>query len=214
MFAISKEETRYYLNGVFFDKAGILVATDGHRLAAVKPTEYYGELQESIIPRAVLESVIKTKTANKNLPLYACFDSDAGIVTVQHGVDDDSGILQVAAFPYKTIDGTFPDYRRVIPAADKFDTKNRKEGDSTLSAQGFNSGYMADFKAFGKTVKFFMNNNQGAPCIVRAKEPEFDALGVLMPMRADDITGENLIPDWLNPAPVEKKTEESAELPM
>lgn len=114
-FAISTEETRYYLNGIYLhaveqDGTGMLrsVATDGHRLARAESAlpEGASGMPPVIVPR-------KTVTEVRKL------------------IDDlgESDALQIALSPARIrftvgpavlrsrlIDGTFPDYERVIPS--------------------------------------------------------------------------------------------------
>ena len=111
-FAISTEETRYYLNGIYLhtaekDGAPTLraVATDGHRLAQVEfecPDGAAG-MPGVIIPR---------KTVNEVRRLL----DDAGD-TVRIGVSPAKIRFEMGSVTLtsKLIDGTFPDYGRVIP---------------------------------------------------------------------------------------------------
>ncbi|MGN6776551.1 DNA polymerase III subunit beta [Rhizobium sp.] len=112
-FAISTEETRYYLNGIFFhtiESGGDLklraVATDGHRLARADVSAPSGSegMPGIIIPR---------KTVGE---LQKLVDSPDTIVTVE--VSDAKIRLTIGSIVMtsKLIDGTFPDYQRVIPA--------------------------------------------------------------------------------------------------
>lgn len=100
-FAISTEETRYYLNGVFFhgvDGKTIAVATDGHRLGRhiAAATEDFPGI---IVPR-------------KTVGLFP-----KGMVAVS--VSENKIRIEATDFTLvsKLIDGTFPDYQRVIPTA-------------------------------------------------------------------------------------------------
>ncbi|MBS28314.1 MAG: DNA polymerase III subunit beta [Alphaproteobacteria bacterium] len=111
-FAVSTEETRYYLNGIFLhaadqDGAEVLraVATDGHRLARVQlPMPDGGDgLPGVIVPRKAigeLRKLIEETTDPIEIAL-----SETRIRTT---FDD-------AVLTSKLIDGTFPDYERVIP---------------------------------------------------------------------------------------------------
>lgn len=113
-FAISTEETRYYLNGIYLHAAtredGPMlraVATDGHRLAQVDlpmPAGAEG-MPGVIIPR---------KTVNE---LHRLLEASAGAVTVS--VSDTKVRFEIGTVTLtsKLIDGTFPDYARVIPQA-------------------------------------------------------------------------------------------------
>lgn len=107
-FAISTEETRYYLNGIYLHGAdGKLraVATDGHRLAlAEMPTPAGAEgLPGIIIPR-------KTVAELRRL-------IDGVSDTIELSVSEAKIRFKVgtAILTSKLIDGTFPDYDRVIP---------------------------------------------------------------------------------------------------
>lgn len=111
-FAISTEETRYYLNGIYLHVAGEgedaklrAVATDGHRLAMAEvpaPDGSHG-MPGVILPRKTVGEVqrlLEGSEAEVSIEL-----SDAKIrITIE-------GIVLTS----KLIDGTFPDYERVIP---------------------------------------------------------------------------------------------------
>lgn len=111
-FAISTEETRYYLNGVYLhgiesEGADVLrtVATDGHRLALAEipaPTGAAG-LAGVIVPRKAVGEVRRL------------IDGVDGAVIVE--VSDAKIIFRAgrAVLTSKLIDGSFPDYARVIP---------------------------------------------------------------------------------------------------
>ncbi len=111
-FAISTEETRYYLNGIYLhapetegDKVLRAVATDGHRLARVEEPLPDGaaSMPGVIIPR-------KTVTELRKL-----LDEYSGSVEI--ALSDTRIQFQVGAvrLTSKLIDGTFPEYERVIP---------------------------------------------------------------------------------------------------
>jgi DNA polymerase-3 subunit beta len=111
-FAISTEETRYYLNGIFLhvtDEAKPslrAVATDGHRLARVaiaRPDGAVG-MPDVIVPR-------KTVTELRKL-----LDEIDGEVRVALSGSKIRFGLPTATLTSKLIDGTFPDYSRVIPS--------------------------------------------------------------------------------------------------
>ena len=107
-FAISTEETRYYLNGIYLHAHdGLLraVATDGHRLAlAEMPLPKGGEaLPGVIIPR---------KTVAEIRRLIDGGDGDVSLSVSEAKIRFNYG---TAVLTSKLIDGTFPDYERVIP---------------------------------------------------------------------------------------------------
>ncbi len=111
-FAISTEETRYYLNGVYMHAAAgpdgqVLrcVATDGHRLARIDATlpEGAADLPGVIVPR---------KTVGE---LRKLLDDDDMTIAVSVSETKVRFATPDVTLTSKVIDGTFPDYARVIP---------------------------------------------------------------------------------------------------
>jgi DNA polymerase-3 subunit beta len=111
-FAISTEETRYYLNGIFLhtvDSDGKLklraVATDGHRLARAETDAPAGSegMPGIIIPRKTVSELQKLLD-----------DPDVAVTTELSDTKIRFTIGSVI-LTSKLIDGTFPDYQRVIP---------------------------------------------------------------------------------------------------
>lgn len=106
-FAISTEETRYYLNGIFAHRAGdalVMVATDGHRLAkwSTPAPEGTEGLPGILIPRKTVGEIAR-----------AFADGEILIEASDSKIRLTKGDLVLTS---KLIDGTFPDYGRVIPA--------------------------------------------------------------------------------------------------
>lgn len=113
-FAISTEETRYYLNGIYLHAAennGVqvlrAVATDGHRLASVEIPlpEGASGMPGVIAPRKAVGELRKLIDETESEISVALSDTK-----IRFGFND--GVLTS-----KLIDGTFPDYDRVIPFA-------------------------------------------------------------------------------------------------
>jgi DNA polymerase III subunit beta len=111
-FAISTEETRYYLNGVYMhvsqgDNGKVLrcVATDGHRLARIDAPLPEGAegMPGVIVPR---------KTVGE---LRKLLDDDEATIAVSVSETKVRFATPVLTLTSKVIDGTFPDYTRVIP---------------------------------------------------------------------------------------------------
>ncbi|MCO5057691.1 MAG: DNA polymerase III subunit beta [Rhizobiaceae bacterium] len=111
-FAISTEETRYYLNGIYFhtiESDGKLmlraVATDGHRLARAEMEAPAGSegMPGVIIPRKTVSEIQKLVD-----------DPDVAVTTELSDTKIRFTIGSVI-LTSKLIDGTFPDYQRVIP---------------------------------------------------------------------------------------------------
>ena len=111
-FAISTEETRYYLNGVYMhvsegEDGRVLrcVATDGHRLARIDAElpAGAGEMPGVIVPR---------KTVGELRKLLEVDDMDIAVSVSETKVRFATPDVTLTS---KVIDGTFPDYTRVIP---------------------------------------------------------------------------------------------------
>ncbi|HFQ15771.1 MAG TPA: DNA polymerase III subunit beta [Rhodobacteraceae bacterium] len=127
-FAISTEETRYYLNGVFMhvadaDGGRVLrcVATDGHRLARgdADLPDGAAEMPGVIVPR---------KTVGE---LRKLLDDDDMVVAVSVSDTKVRFATPDITLTSKVIDGTFPDYTRVIPTGNS----KRMEVDAAEFAQ-------------------------------------------------------------------------------
>ena len=112
-FAISTEETRYYLNGVYLhvaqgDEGRVLrcVATDGHRLARIDaPLPAGAEAMPGVI--------VPRKTVNE---LRKLLEDDAADIAISVSETKVRFATAEIALTSKVIDGTFPDYSRVIPS--------------------------------------------------------------------------------------------------
>ena len=113
-FAISQEETRYYLNGIYLhaaenngNKVLRAVATDGHRLALMETPLPVGadEIPGVIVPR---------KTVNELRKLIDEAEDDISITLCETKIKFTVNSIVLTS---KLIDGTFPDYDRVIPEA-------------------------------------------------------------------------------------------------
>lgn len=132
-FAISTEETRYYLNGIFWhvtdDAQPVLkaAATDGHRLARVTVARPDGAagMPDIIIPRKCIGELRKL------------LDEIDGSVEISLSASKIRFGLGTAVLTSKLIDGTFPDYSRVIPTGNdkilRIDPKSFMEGVDRVS---------------------------------------------------------------------------------
>ena len=112
-FAVSTEETRYYLNGIYVHaknegEAKVLrvVATDGHRLACVESPLPQGaeSMNGVIIPRKTVGEVRKLLD-----------DTKAENIAVSLSENKIRFTMEDVTLTSKLIDGTYPDYERVIP---------------------------------------------------------------------------------------------------
>lgn len=102
-FAMSTEETRYFLKGVFLhsiDGMVTAVATDGHRLAKAE-SELSAEFPNIIIPRKAV-----------NLLKSLLDDGDSMVSVSETKIRIDMGHTVIVS---KSIDGVYPEYSRIIP---------------------------------------------------------------------------------------------------
>jgi DNA polymerase-3 subunit beta len=111
IFAVSDDETRYFMNGVFMEKIPgglVLVATDGRRLSYVKK-EFDARIPEFrgvIIPPKVLALVLKRA-------------SDEGLIEI--AVSEKSIFFRFGSYKISSvlIEGQFPNYQKVIPESQR-----------------------------------------------------------------------------------------------
>jgi DNA polymerase-3 subunit beta len=113
-FAISTEETRYYLNGVYIHKVDgelRMVTTDGHRLAF----QSFGQQPDVCIPGGAILPRKTAKVLHKFMKGKAC-PKDVRVLiadsvnTTRMRFEWDNITVNT-----KVIDGSFPDYPRVVP---------------------------------------------------------------------------------------------------
>lgn len=176
--AASTEETRYYLKGVYVEVTATTVtytATNGHILLSrredsAEPNTLTGSW---IIP----SDFIKAAKPNKH--------TDVATMTTVPGPNDSkmlafTGTITGMAAP---IDGSFPDYRRIIPAA-----TNGTPGQ-------YDGNYSAVMAKFAKALDlgyFHCHHNgyEAAPVTFNRHQGVF---GIIMPLRANDSTA---TPAW------------------
>ena len=183
-----KSDIRFYLNGVCVDVrdgATTLVATDGHRLLAVPvAADDVDDVIDGqyILPRAVLEVVKPCKYGKNSLP-----------ITIEI-VGTQVTITGATTATSPTVDGRFPDWRRVVPASA-----------NGVPAQ-FNPSYLGDW---GKVAEYLgaSGKGSGASAVIHHNGdgaalvtfPISDALGVVMPCRVG-ANGETVqhpgLPSW------------------
>lgn len=204
---VSKEETRYYLNGFHVEphpeKGVFIVATDGHRLGCFYDKNGTCDRPAIVsLNRFTLAQLAPQKKKGAlarflivDLPENGHAFSSARANVYEGNASQPDGLF-VAAQGECIIDGTFPDWRRVL----KFPDAKLPPASPT-----FNAAYVAAFSlprsldAKGpRTIRFFARN-EADPTIVFTGRDDF--FGVLMPMRSDVPTAEMSMPTWFAPAP-------------
>ncbi len=111
IFAVSDDETRYFMNGVFMEKTAegvVLVATDGRRLSFVKKTFEVNvpDFKGIIIPPKILSLIAKRAP-------------DEGLIEI--AVTEKSLFIRFGSYRVSSvlIEGQFPNYQKVIPESQK-----------------------------------------------------------------------------------------------
>ena len=153
-FAVSNEETRYYLNGIFLHKAERnsiqflrAVATDGHRLA-----QYDIPLPQGA--EDITGIIIPKKTIYELRKVLDDANGDVSVSLNENKIKFSFNDLKVVS---KVIDGTFPDYTKVIPQKND---KNFKTDNSDLkNAIDRVSAVAANEESKSKAIKFCIENN-------------------------------------------------------
>lgn len=200
---ISTEETRYYLNGFLIEPHTVagayIVATDGHRMGIFHDADAT-VAQKDII--RLPKDFIKACKARSAYPLFVYVDHEKQAAYLAPALEegaslpDDLSTLQACdAVALKVlVDGTFPDWERVCPAAPT---------DDQTRVTSFSAKHLGEFAAVA--------DQRNAPITVYAKEPMAPAwvfvsrhpefLGVLMPIRGADAK----LPAWFQQKPTAAK---------
>jgi DNA polymerase-3 subunit beta len=181
----AKHDIRYYLKGVCIDVRGVdvtLVATDGSVMLAV-PVEA-DDVEEPaigqyIVDRAMLDAVKPMKVGRNSLPVTLTIGEE-GACSV-NGVTTASGL---------TIDGTYPNWRRVMPVA------------CSGEAGQYNPAY---YGIWGQVRALLTGGSKAHPIIhqnglagaARVSQLGRGAIGIMMPLRVDavDLVADAL-PTW------------------
>ena len=205
-FAISTEETRYYLNGIYFhitnsenENKLCAVATDGHRLAKVECTMPEGaeNIPGVIIPRKIQLNfgsvTLTSKLIDGTFPEYERVIPKNDTKVLRVGKQDfATAVARVAAI---SMERSRPvklslDNNSLVLSASSVDQGNAKEEldgsqvqyESTPLEIGFQARYLNDITdQIDNQVEFILADNS-APTIVRDVDDP-SALYVLMPMR-------------------------------
>ena len=107
IFAVSDDEKRLFMNGIFFEKKGddlVMVGTDGRRLSIIQKPLCQGvaNFENAIVPPKIFNIILKRAPSEGNISV-AVVDK---MIFFKFGTFNFTSVL---------IDGQFPNYQRVIP---------------------------------------------------------------------------------------------------
>lgn len=199
----AKPDIRYYLNGIKVEigpEEARLVATDGHKLGVLRldqagtvegwPANLGGAV-EVIVPAAIVKGIKSAggrRASHLGVTLELELDAPGGM---RCALRDHQAGTCVAFAP---VDGTFPDYRRVMP----------REAASGIAAQ-FNPALLADFEACGvelagkaRALQTIVAHNgpEKVAFVTFACEPARFA-GLVMPYRVSKADVQDLPLEWV-----------------
>jgi DNA polymerase-3 subunit beta len=157
VFAVSDDETRYFMNGVYLEKVEDkinMVATDGRRLAYIsKPAGK--EIQDFagiIVPPKILNTIVKRS-------------GDEGLVSIS--ITDKTIFINFASYKFSSVllEGQFPNYRKVIPENQQFSLTVKRE-------EMLNALHRVSLMVEKKSHRVYMGINNGSMA-VSSEEEEF-----------------------------------------
>jgi hypothetical protein len=209
----STEKTRYYLAGVQIEPhpcGGVfLVATDGHRMLVVHDKTGVIDAGEhglivSLDAAALKACKMDQREKNPRRVIGAAIGAPAWVATVDY--DNGAPMLDTAENVHMIkdwhVDGTFPDWRRVLP---------RFDADTPAPAfASYNLALLSSFADAGRILSDSKNppatairHNPEGPALLRFFGVEH-AFGVIMPMRNDSPA---VIPAFVNARPGESEAQ-------
>lgn len=158
----SNEESRYYLRGVHLSTSGHMVTTDGHRMFVARLAERPSA--DVIVPYDAVAAALKMAGARVK------------------EIEIDLAANRIGQIQYTPVDGTFPDWRRVVPTGLE---QPSSKADDAPGRVHYNLSYVGDFAKMGKLLDgapMMHPTSASNPALVTFGERE-DCFAVLMPMR-------------------------------
>jgi DNA polymerase III sliding clamp (beta) subunit (PCNA family) len=216
----STEETRYYLNGLYFHyradrKDFVIMATNGHYAVVFKSARPWdGEAFESfILPSSDIlgsKSFVDSEySEHEDEYGYSYFEKNNPLVHVAIDTETkriaflNADIKPIGAIPadqilseglskkFTPIDGTYPEYERTFP---------KPEDLTGCETVAFNVKYLADIVGISSTdhASFFINKDNNAPSIAFIQEPDNDEyVFLLMPVVLARGKSTDKYPEWI-----------------
>ena len=197
---MSSEETHEYLTGIYIAKhpkgGVVLVATDGHRMGVIHDAD--GRTDDSWIchiPKDIA-AACGTRVSKGKPAAGLCHFIDGAAYVTDTGWDGktatDIGPNHLTITAAKPIDGTYPNWIKVVP----------KEAKVRLTAISVNPKYMADWARVSSSggwkdaaMKILATRKMDPFFILFDRLPEF--IGIQMPARGDD--ARDHLPEWMEP---------------
>jgi hypothetical protein len=207
--ACGKEESRYYLRGVYVHTVGEATryaATDGHRLIVLRDhvsadTSHEAGFVEAIPGVIVPIEIIKTLKIDKETD-YADF-----LIDDENVIGGTFHVKQLKIIVGGNLVGaTFPDYSRIVP---------RGPFKTTIPVGQFKAQYLADFEKAGAIIErgssktaIISHNGLHNPAYVDFLPPlaSIEGFGVIMPIKAENTATD--VPWWFDddhPKPATEK---------
>ena len=164
----SSEETRYYLRGVHLSTSGHMVTTDGARMFVARLTER--PAADVIVPYTDVVAALKLAGARAT------------------EIDIDLAANRIGQISFTPVDGTFPDWRRVVPTG--LETPSAKDPSDNAAHVHFDHRYVGDFAKMAAILCGKATTARSVLHPVSASHPALvtfgdraDCFGVLMPVR-------------------------------
>jgi DNA polymerase III sliding clamp (beta) subunit (PCNA family) len=170
LFCASSEETRYYLRGVHLNTSGHMVTTDGHRMFVARLNERPSA--DVIVPYADVVAALKLAGGRAK------------------DIEIDLAANRIGQISFAPVDGTFPDWRRVVPTG--LETPSAKDPSDNAAHVHFDHRYVGDFAKMAAILcgKAVTTTSQSVLHPVSASHPALvtfgdraDCFAVLMPVR-------------------------------
>lgn len=198
MACASTEATRYYLGGVQIEPhaAGgvLLITTDGHRMFVCHDESGFADETAIIKLEKDALKACKSKRGDNRILVIDSGMNEAAIKLVTGPADEPEYSPLAMAYQVR-VDGTYPDWRRVIPKEFKGD-----------KMPAFNGGYLGSFGDIGADLAEHIHGMRREAPVMQVSPsdvasaaliewPAYSfAFGILMPMRAP---GAGALPEWL-----------------
>lgn len=179
----SQDTTRYYLNGVEVrckENTLTITATDGHRLISFRPPASFEDALPLPFSVIVPLDIIKALKVTKKAPEGDLIVRPDGTCEIKY---------QGRSTIFQPIDGSFPDWKRVVPT--------KVDG----AVAHFNAHYLADFAKINdmyrddKAKCLLIGHNGNGPALVYLPIG-IDNVAVIMPVRHSKDEVPTVAPDW------------------